>query len=307
MSFELQAGKSLQKGVRRVVRGQLEKALESLTGAGEGSPDEAVREVRKCFKRVRSVLRLVRPVIGEKTYRTENTVFRDAARPLTEVRDAKVLVETLDKLAEAERQSFDDTRGLLLANLDADRRRVLDEHDTFARVGDMVREALARVKGWTDFPNRWSSVGEGLEDTYRRATVGFELAIADRTAETLHEWRKQTKYLRYQLEILRPLHPQRLGELVDAADRIGELLGDAHDLAVLRQRLTGDPDRFGDQGGLLSLLDRRSADLERDAVQLGGQFFRVGPQRFTRRAKKYWKAWRDTNDSGQASQPPAPV
>ena len=39
---------------------------------------------RKCFKKVRAVLRLIRPETGEKTYRAENTCFRDAARPLTD-------------------------------------------------------------------------------------------------------------------------------------------------------------------------------------------------------------------------------
>jgi hypothetical protein len=46
------------------------------------------------------LLRLVRPAVGEKIYRSENVCFRDAGRPLTEVRDVKIFIETLDGLVE---------------------------------------------------------------------------------------------------------------------------------------------------------------------------------------------------------------
>src|SRR5262249_59732979 len=80
MSFQLRPGEPLRKTTRRIVRKQIDAALEELTGANKGPRDEAVHEARKSLKRVRAVLRLVRPVIGEKAYRRENTCFRDAAR-----------------------------------------------------------------------------------------------------------------------------------------------------------------------------------------------------------------------------------
>jgi CHAD domain-containing protein len=299
MSFELKPEESLRKSLRRIVRKQLEDALEMLTGEHKGARDEAVHEARKCFKKVRAVLRLARPAIGEKAYRAENTCFRDAARPLTEVRDAKIFIETLDGLIDRFQEhiagrAFNDVRAALQDNLRAVRKRVLDEQDAFAVAGEVVRQAPERVKGWADVPNRWSSVGQGLEDTYRRAGAAFEEAAADPTVEALHEWRKQAKYLRYQLEVLRPLWPERLGELADEADRMGDLLGDDHDLAVLRQMLTDDPDRFGDEGDrevLVALIDRRRADLEEEALLLGGRFFQDRPRPFARRLKGYWKTW----------------
>jgi len=140
MAFELNLDESLRRNLRKIVRAQLDDALEELTGARKGSRDEAVHEVRKSFKKVRAVLRLVRPEIGEKTYREENTCFRDAARPLTEVRDAKILIETLDKLTEHFREhiagrSFGEVRKALQANLRAVRRRVLDEEKAFVVAG----------------------------------------------------------------------------------------------------------------------------------------------------------------------------
>jgi CHAD domain-containing protein len=307
MSFELKPDESLRKGIRRIAQKQMEDALEQLTGTHPGSRDEAVHEARKEFKRVRAVFRLVRPVIGERAYRAENTCFRDAGRPLTEVRDARILIETVDSLAERFREhvsgrTFGDIRKALQANLRAVRRRVLDEQDAFAVVAEAVREARGRVKDWADVSNKWSSVGEGLEEVYRLAAEAFGDAAADPTVEKLHEWRKQAKYLRYQLEILRPAWPERMEELADEADRMGDLLGDDHDLAVLRQTLTGDPDRFGDEGDLevlLALIDRRRAELEQEARLLGERFFQDRPRAFARRLKGYWKAWRAQPGAGQ--------
>ena len=300
MAFELKSGQSLRKGVRRIVRKQLDDVSAELTREREAPRDEAVHEARKCFKKIRAILRLVRPVIGNTAYRAENTCFRDAARPLTEVRDAKILIETLDGLVEHFHEhiagrAFADVRKALQENLRGVRRRVLDEHNAFTVAAEVVRAARERVKDWAGAPDRWSSVGRGLEDTYRKAGAAFAEAAGDPSVENLHEWRKQAKYLRYQLEVLRPVWPDRMGELVDEADGMGNLLGDDHDLAVFRQLLTDDPDRFGDAGdreALLALIDRRRAELEQEAMLLGQRFFADRPRRFARRLKGYWKAWR---------------
>jgi CHAD domain-containing protein len=302
MSFELKPQQSVRKNIRRIVRKQLDEASDHLTGPHQGGRDEAVHEVRKVFKKVRAVLRLVRPAIGEKTYRAENICFRDAARPLTEVRDAKTLLEALDGLAEQAQGhvtagTFGGARAALQKELRAVRKRVLDEQDAFAVAAEVVRQSRERAKDWADVPDKWSSLGPGVEDTYHKARAAFREAEADPGVEALHEWRKQAKYLRYQLEVLRPLWPERLGELADEADQMGDLLGDDHDLAVLRQKLTEDLERFGDAAGwevLLGLLDRRRDELQQEALVLGQRFFQDKPRDFARRLKGYWKAWRGT-------------
>jgi hypothetical protein len=91
MAFQLKRKEAIGNGIKRTVRRQIEKALAHLRARGD--PDETVLEVRKCFKRVRAALRLVRDDLVDTVYRRENFLFRDAARPLTEARDAVVLVD----------------------------------------------------------------------------------------------------------------------------------------------------------------------------------------------------------------------
>jgi CHAD domain-containing protein len=312
MSFELKPDKSLRKNIRRIARKRIDGALEVLTRARKRPRDEAVHEARKAFKKIRALLRLVRPEIGERSYRKENTWFRDAARPLTEVRDAKILVEALDNLTKHFREhvdgrSFADVKKALEANLHAVRKRVLVEQNAFAKAAGAVRQARKRIKAWANVRDKWSALGKGLIDTYRRSARAFREAAADVTPEKLHEWRKQTKYLYYQLQILRPLWPKRMEELANEADRMGELLGDDHDLVVLRQTLTDDPGRFGAEGDvevLLALIDRRRAELEQEATTLGQRFFQDRHRDFGRRLKGYWKTWRAETAPTEAQRSP---
>ncbi|HEY2148822.1 MAG TPA: CHAD domain-containing protein, partial [Pirellulales bacterium] len=274
MAFELKPGERISKGIRRIARKELDKSLELLIGEKHESRDETVHEVRKSFKKIRAVLRMVRPAIGDAAYRTENICFRDAARPLTKVRDAKILVETLDAILDhfhehVAGRSFHETREALQTNLRSVRREVLDEQDAPANIAAIVKEARPRIKEWSDVPNKWRSIGDGVRDVHRRARDSFDTAKQSPSVETLHEWRKQAKYLRYQLEILRPLWPERMEELADEADRMTELLGDDHDAAVLRQMLADDPDKFGGAASietLLALIDRRRTELQQEAT-----------------------------------------
>ena len=160
----------------------------------------------------------------------------------------------------------------------------------------MLHVIMHTVADWPKMPNRWATIGAGLEATCRRAGAAYEEAAAEPSVEKLHEWRKQAKYLRYQLEILTPIWSERMGELAGEAAKMGELLGDDNDLAVLRQMLIDDPDRFGDtsdQEALLALIDRRRAELMQEAVLLGQRFFQDRPREFVRHLKGYWKSWND--------------
>lgn len=313
VGLKLKPGESFRKGIRRTVRKQLTEILDSVGAANDSDRDGVVHEARKSFKKLRAILRLVRPAIGEKAYRTENVRFRDAARPLTEVRDAKILIETLDALAHhfhdrVASQAYEGLHRGLEDNLHSVRKRVLDEQDAFAATHAVVQIALDRVNDWADVPNRWSSVGQGLEDTHRRARAAFETAASNPAVDRLHEWRKQSKYLRYQLAILRPIWPERLGELTDEADKMGGILGDDHDLAVLWQMITDkahDLVEETDRALLLALIARRRTELEQDAMILGERFFEDRPRPFARRLKGYWKTWQAAISNEEATDPRA--
>jgi CHAD domain-containing protein len=278
MAFELQRKETFRKGLRRIVREQLQGALEQ---AQQLARDEAIHDARKRLKRVRALLQLVRPVVKKSLYKYQNAALRDVARPLAELRDAAVLIETIGSVAQ------DDALAAARQELTA-RKRSLDEQNPLDSAAASIQAALARVSAWTDVPNRWASVGKGLKRTYRQTRRAYADAVRQPTVEKRHEWRKQAKYLRHQLETLQPLCPEILEELAKQAEKLGKLLGDDHNLALLRQTLPS-VSGYGDHEEVLAAIDRRRDELLQEACELAERFFQDSPKQFERRIKSCWK------------------
>jgi CHAD domain-containing protein len=299
VSFEFRQDESIRKGIRRILRKQLKSAQQSLRGRTSDSADERVHSARKNFKRVRAVARLVRDAIGDSTYRFVNETIRDAGRPLSEVRDAKVLVEALDKLKKCAGDSAADmpfaaAREVLTANQRVVREKVLKEGEAFAATSAVVEETLERLDDWTDVPNRWATLGDGIKRVYRSGRKAFDDTKSDGSVENLHEWRTQVKYLRYQLELLTPTWPKVGGKLAGQADELGDLLGEDHDLAVLRATLaeTKSDDRpAAKMDSIAELIDERRKKLQSEATAKGELLYRERPKEFDQRLASYWRKW----------------
>jgi CHAD domain-containing protein len=302
MAFELKPNEPVSAGIMRNVKSQIEKAIRHVGGVKEGSAarqppaqetveNAAIFEVRKCFKRVRSALRMAREELGDDFYREENWWFRDAARPLTQVRDAAVLVETAEKLRQelvraTGPAAFRKIRLALIANQTEVRRRVLEEGQAFAKVEEAARRALARLPQWGLRRNGWAAVESGLRRVYRQGHRALALAAESPTVANLHEWRKQTKYLRYELQLVEAAWPEPERELVTRTHQLATLLGEDHDLAVLRETLAADPLPYGGHHVLknvFAVIDRHRADLERQAFALGREIYKDPPRAFVSR------------------------
>jgi hypothetical protein len=294
MAFQLKANESVGDGITRNVRRQIEKALQHLRAAAThqrgAAQNEAVREVRKCLKKVRAALRLVREELGDEAYHEENWFFRDAARPLTQLRDAQVLVEILDKLKEplasaVEPEALTKIHEALLANQWEVTRRVVEENKALAEIAAIARRSLARIAGWGIELTDWATLGGGLKRVYRTGHRALALASQSASVENLHEWRKQAMYLWHQLQLIEGVwmvgaEPQ----LVERTHQLSTLLGENHDLAVFHTALAADPSTFGGHRVLkavFAITDRRRMELERQAFVLGRELYKDSPKLFT--------------------------
>ena len=104
MAATLKPRQSVSKGIRRIIRQHIDKALAEVDGA---DVDESIHSARKRFKRIRAGLRLIREGLPKKVYRRENDCFRNVSQYLTNLRDATVLLEALDPLKAAEPDQID--------------------------------------------------------------------------------------------------------------------------------------------------------------------------------------------------------
>src|SRR5256885_13935531 len=152
MSFTLDPGKSIPEAVRATAGKQLTKAVEALAGDAGLDPDEDTHDARKRTKKLRALLRLVRRELGDDVYRRENRALRDAARRLSPVRDAWVLVEALDGLVTPPDDDLSpESVAALRAVLVRDHRALQTgqgEDDALVQAASELERVLARGSRW---------------------------------------------------------------------------------------------------------------------------------------------------------------
>ncbi|HET7120898.1 MAG TPA: CHAD domain-containing protein [Solirubrobacterales bacterium] len=287
----------LADGLSRAAAGRAEKALERLRGidAGEADTAEAVHGARKDMKKLRTVLRLLRGRLPKRVYREQNRRFRDAARALSATRDAEVKLGTLAALVEADgelpRATVESWRRILESEREAATNAARDE-PAIAAAAVEIEAGLEAIEAWPLAGDSWRLVGDGLERAYRRGRRAMHAAAVEGEEAAFHEWRKRAKDLWYALRLLEAAWPQVLAPSAEEAHRLSELLGDHHDLAVLREDLHGR--RLGEKESraLEAAIDTREAELAAAAFDLGARLYAERPQVFARRLRGYWRAWR---------------
>lgn len=308
-SFQLAMGEPLAVGLRRLSVEQCEGAIRGL--APPGDIDVGIHEARKAMKRLRSVLRLVRPHIGDKVYRYENRGLRDAGRLIAGIRDGAVSVQTVVGLAGRFEGSlpidvFDDLAERLDRRALRVRDRIIHESDSLDRVVSTLERTRIRFAAWPaeqgessafgrPLPDRFSTVGDGLAATYGRGRTEMKRAYSNPQPHNFHQWRKRVKYLRHQVEVLRPLWPEVMGATAYAVDRLGETLGEEHDLSELLRLLTVDPGMCPDpveRSLFAALAQHRRSELQTAARVLGMRVYAEKPALFHARLSTYWSAGR---------------
>jgi CHAD domain-containing protein len=302
MSLALKKDERIPKGVCRIVCARIDKALETLDGKSRTISDKGVHNARKRFKEIRGTLRLVRDELGEKRFRRENRTFRDAGRPLSALRDAKVLVDTLDGLlahfnGRVKPATVASLRRALMERRRATRKEVLDRDHAVGQITRRVRAARKRVKNWPLEKRGWKAIAGGLRQVYRQGHRAMQDVRSDPSDQTFHEWRKRTKDLRYELELLQSVWPETIKPLAEQAHHLTDLLGDDHDLAVLREIVQEQSkDKPSPDAELLfALIDERRAALQKEARELGRKLYREDDEKFVKRIKGYWQAARKPN------------
>lgn len=293
MAFQLGRGdSSVAAGIRRIATEQVDRAIAEIE-AGDLDRHAKVHQVRKRCKKLRALLRLVRPALP--AYADENAFFRETARPLSEIRDSKVMIRTLRSLTSRfeERVEREPLVSSWLARLEDD--GAVDSALAAAR--DRFEEARRRIRGWEIDETGFAAVADGLVKTYARARHGMADALNLATAEAFHEWRKRVKYHGHHARIVETVWPDGIGAHRALAEDLADLLGEEHDLSELRSRLeAASDDALRPSCGrdvLLERIDRRRAALRRAARDAGRRLLAEKPKRLLARWEAYWEAWRD--------------
>lgn len=295
MAYRFKPGdEGVQDGVRRIARREVTRAIEEIDDEDlDGS--RTVHQVRKRMKKVRGLLRLVRPALTG--YGDKNAFFRDAAKDLSRARDAAALVESFEDLKRrVGKGGMAPYRGLRQKLLGR-ARRVRNDTDIAGKLEtfrDRMEEASRRIDGWHLDERGFDAIEGGLKRTLKAARRGMKCSASHPDDGQLHEWRKRVKDHWYHTRLLCGIWPEAMAAREHDMKLLSDLLGDDHNLAVFRNTLRDESDTLArsiDLDRFCALVEEHRLDLQAKAQAVGRRVLAEKPGALAARWRGYWDAW----------------
>lgn len=277
MPFRLKKQESVNQGLRRVFAEQYMQAITQLRKRGE-QRQEGIHEARKNFKKIRALLRLLRRDMPE-VYAVENKRLRDLSALLSPYRDADAMLETMQKLQQSLPGLIPD--GMLKAattTLRMTRDQLLEREPGYNSIADRVIRELIVTRdnlGAWPLPKEGDHLRSLLSKTQKRARKAAHAARHSDEVEAFHNWRKESKDLQYQAQLLQNTKAALPTPLREQLKALTESLGDHHDLCVFEELLRR-PEVFNDRQHAQHVADvvaQRRHQLEQETRRIGKKMF----------------------------------
>jgi CHAD domain-containing protein len=291
MSYRLRQ-KSLSRAVHRVAREELEGTLKEVLTVTDQTRSTVVHEARKHLKKVRALIRLLRPATGEAFYKRENAAMRKAAQRMSPIRDSHVRVQTIKKLTRRRAPAaLVHIRDAMAARL----RQVLEQSekdDWTKQVASEIEGALCRLDDWPLKHLTTKSMRSGLKTACKKARRALAIVRRNATDPNLHDLRKRVKDLWYDLRLLGGNRPPPIQALTKRLRELGQKLGDDHDLAMLLAARVDNPlPEPADWEKLEKAVASRRPRLQRAALRQASKALIRKPGAFADFVVGRWKTW----------------
>ncbi len=211
----------------------MERVLDKATEIEEGFDPGAVHDLRVALRHCRAVARSVGPLDPGAKWAAMNRAARKLLDAMGDLRDAHVIRKTVKRLGMKQSASGKKLNAAMDHREKKARRRAKQKLGAFDR---------KRWRAWAhELPDRAARVRpEGLVaelvvlDQWSDAWKRHQAAMKSRNRVEIHKLRIGIKRLRYATE---SFLPERYAKWGKDLQKLQDLLGDAHDLDVLRQEL----------------------------------------------------------------------
>lgn len=298
MAFQIQSSETLPEAIRRILHEEIDTAMTALQS--ETDPHEGVHDARKCFKKIRAIIRLVRDEIGKESFLRENAWYRDSGRKLAVLRDATAMMETIEKIqeqfpSEVNTDVLNRLNDKLKENHEKISQQYLVEKNIRETVYILLEEGKERVDNLRLEKNSFRAIKKSLRRIYLAGYDGMALALDDPSDHNLHEWRKNVKYLWYHMMLLENIWPGMMKAFAFELDQLADMLGIDHDLAILSATLEEGQLAIREKSmedELQMIIAKYRHELQIKIFSLASNIYRPKPGDFTGYLETYWNNWR---------------
>jgi CHAD domain-containing protein len=253
-------------------------------GAVDSGASSAVHGSRKALRRARAILGLVAGALPKSERSAVKAALQEARRALSTVRDHAVAPETLAQLTldEADRAAAN----RVLAN-------AAEAMPATGAIKQLLAESAARAAAQAEalqaaLPHEvdWDIVADGLRTTYGEARRASR--AAKRSKAWFHTWRRRSKELVYQLELVATHAGPRVTAIHSELAGVTDMLGPAVDLIMVREFIATFAQGIApeDVDHLRDSIDGHLDDLMKSARKAARDAFRLKPKKLEKRVTK---------------------
>lgn len=235
MAYRVKITARLDKDIRRLLGAQTGRAIGYLSGImDQGS--SSIHATRKSLKRFRSILRLVKPGLPQKSFAEHDRTVRDIARLLSHDRDREVMTETLRLLAA--KCAGEDKAALTMALDELNIIHLnggahLTTQDNIAKAIALLQKHDRAIHGLQLKKARIKTIAEGYAATYAEGRKALKAAYRINNDEAFHTFRKSLQHHWRHCQLLAPAWPDLMNVRIAAARDLSQLIGNDHDLSLV--------------------------------------------------------------------------
>ncbi len=295
INYQIRSETDIKDEVRQVILEQIRSSREILGDTGM-DVDQRIHESRKCFKRIRAVLRLVRDSIGYSNYYRENVFFRDLGASLSPARDAGVIFERGDFLKQVipdleENKAFLDFLSKLENEKSVLTGKGSNTKKLFAISGEL-NSCIPRFTNLTAENQGFRIISGGLKRIYRQGRKYLKKLRREKDSETIHNLRKRSKYLWYHMQLLQPVYPKLIGAYENTLDKLSDDLGLYRDITLFLEKFKAESFYLNQKekaGEIEEYYTQLAQEHLNSALLEAEKFYMDKPGMFVKKIKKYWE------------------
>ena len=255
----------------------------------------SVHELRKNIKKIRGILRLLRHEIGRDKYLHLNGMYREIAQKVAVLRDDTSQIELLESMQKkVDNSKINRAISKAIRQVEKKRKEEFSEFYKRNRHYSVCYDILAvkeviRELDFSGDPDYF--ILKSLKRIHKRARSAWEISGFVKTDEIYHYWRKQVKYLMYQLTVLNLAWPGYFRAYISELNKLSGLLGDLHDLNLFNEHINKEKLvvlKPHQKKSLLKYIYRKRSNLKNKIEQVGETLFSESSEAFSMRIYDIW-------------------
>jgi CHAD domain-containing protein len=309
MGYYFEHNEPVPVAIRRILAELLDEAATELSPENNRLSD-GVHNARKCFKKIRCLLYLVRDELDKDCYKEKETRFKNMGRQLSVIRDAEAIIEAYDKLGnhiDHKLPTTDEMPQSLRAALVQRLHHLGVTQPTVKgavfQLSQELKEQCLSLDHWPINYRDFSSIAARYRHNYKRGKQLLKQVYQNPTDNNFHRWRKRTKAFGYHSRLLRECSPEVMTQRITTSKALEDLLGQDHDLSVLRAVLKHPNPKAAQKLLVVDCLDkstckaiRRRAKqqqqyLRQKAHSLGEQLYDLSSTALYQDTLTHWNLW----------------